>query len=153
MKKRKKVLILDDSYWHYIFRELNWIHNDLSFPFRWNVIDPMKWYKYIVKSKPDYIIMSSWYQHNSYSTPKWISLLERLVWHYWKEISESSNFLWFKFNKSSEFKLSWFNSKIIYICDMWKLNTKKFSIFKYFDNIEFVQDKDINIISQIIDNN
>lgn len=153
-KKVKKILILDDWYGYYIFRKLNEKNSRfLSFPIRWNILDPVKYYRYIVKQQPDFIIMNTWYKHNNWDTPKGIDLLSKLASHYWKLEDESKSFLWIKFWKKKEFKMSWFNSKIIYICDMWKLNTKHFSIFKYFNNIEFVPDKNINKILEIINKN
>ena len=155
MFKPKKILIIDDNYWHYIYRGLtNSVERwKFSFPVRNNTIDPLKYYRYILKNKPDFIIMWTWYKHSNHYTPKWITLLEKLVWYYGKIVESSSNFLWLKFNKSKQYKMSWFNSKIIYICDMWKINTKKFSIFKYFDNITFIPDKNIMKIINYINNN
>lgn len=155
MKLNKKILILDDTNWHYIYKNLNNRNNKFSFHVRGNIIDPIKYYKYIIKTKPDIIIMNTWYKGSSVSTPKWISLLERLVWYYWqnKEIYNSSFFWLIKSNKHNELKMSWFNSKIIYVCDMWKHNKSRFSVFKHFPNISFVPEKDIDEILTIINNN
>jgi len=154
MKKTKKVLILDDTHGHYIFRRLNEKdkNNELSYPLRWNIIDPLRFYKYIVKQNPDYIIMNTWYKHNWYSFAKWINLLEKIATYFWQEVKTSKTFLWFNIGEKKEFKLNWFKSKIIYTCDMGALNAKKFNIFKYFDNIEYVPDKDIDTIYNIIQN-
>jgi len=151
--KTKKILILDSQYWYFLYKKLSKIKS-FSFHVRWNTFDPIKYYEYIIKNNPDVIIMWTWYNNWLLQEPKWIILLKKILSYYWREVEEyKRKFLWIKFWKIIKYKLVWFNSKIIYICDMWKINIKKYSIFNYFENIVFIPDKDIKKIIETIKTN
>jgi len=152
--KNKKILILDDIHWHYIYKKLNKYNKNYSFYVRWNTIEPTNYFKYILKQKPEVIIMKSWYLINNFkSSPKWISLIEKIVSFYWQnKESYNSYFFWLlKTNKHNELNLDKFKTKIIFLCDMGKYAALKFPILQKFKNIHFVPDKDINKIINIIE--
>jgi len=151
--KTKKILILDDNYWFYFFKHLDkkWKY---SFSVRGNVIEPSKYYRNFIKNPPDVLILNIWFRTNWYSSPKGIKFLERLIWHYGKkEVEVQKSFFWLfskEINKGT--KVKDLKTKIIIVDDAWKWNKTKFSIFKYFNNIYFVSDKNIDEIHNIIEN-